>query len=61
MAKMELPESWTGVAEPLRALIAEIEREAHAHVLGAAGPRGRVGAVGAGERRDPRGSARADP
>lgn len=27
---MELPESWTAVAEPLRALLAEVEREAHA-------------------------------
>jgi hypothetical protein len=30
VAKIELPQSWTGVAEPLRALMAEIEREAHA-------------------------------
>jgi hypothetical protein len=30
MAKMELPESWASVAEPLRALMAEVEREAHA-------------------------------
>lgn len=30
MAKIELPECWAGVAEPLRALMAEIEREAHA-------------------------------
>jgi len=30
MAKIELPESWAGVAEPLRALMAEVEREAHA-------------------------------
>jgi hypothetical protein len=29
-AKIELPESWAGVAEPLRALIAEVEREVHA-------------------------------
>lgn len=28
MAKIELPEGWAGVAEPLRALIAEINREA---------------------------------
>jgi hypothetical protein len=27
MAEIELPESWAGVAEPLRALIAEVERE----------------------------------
>jgi hypothetical protein len=30
VAKIELPESWAGVAEPLRALMAEVEREAHA-------------------------------
>jgi len=30
MAKIELPESWASVAEPLRALMAEVEREAHA-------------------------------
>lgn len=30
MAKMELPESWAAVAKPLRALLAEVEREAHA-------------------------------
>jgi hypothetical protein len=29
MAKIELPEGWAGVAEPLRALMAQIEREAH--------------------------------
>ena len=29
MAKIELPESWIGVAEPLRALMAEVERDAH--------------------------------
>jgi hypothetical protein len=28
VAKIELPESWSGVAEPLRALMAEVEREA---------------------------------
>jgi hypothetical protein len=28
VAKIELPESWAGVAEPLRALMAEVEREA---------------------------------
>jgi len=27
MAKIELPEGWAGVADPLRALMAEIERE----------------------------------
>jgi hypothetical protein len=31
VAKIELPEHWTCVAEPLRALIAEVDREAHAH------------------------------
>jgi hypothetical protein len=30
MAKIDLPASWAGVAEPLRALLAEVEREAHA-------------------------------
>jgi len=30
MAKIELPKSWSGVAESLRALMAEVEREAHA-------------------------------
>lgn len=30
MVEIELPESWAGVAEPLRALMAEVEREAHA-------------------------------
>ena len=30
MAKIELPEDWGGVVEPLRALMAEVEREAHA-------------------------------
>ena len=29
MAKIELPEGWAGVAEPLRALMAEVDREAH--------------------------------
>jgi hypothetical protein len=29
VAKIELPEGWAGVAEPLRALMAEVEREAH--------------------------------
>jgi len=28
MAKIELPESWVDLAEPLRALIAEVAREA---------------------------------
>ena len=30
MAIIELPDSWAGVAEPLRALMAEVEREGHA-------------------------------
>jgi hypothetical protein len=30
MAKIELPEGWAGVVGALRALIAEVEREAHA-------------------------------
>jgi hypothetical protein len=30
VAKIELPESWASVAEPLRALMAEVEREAQA-------------------------------
>jgi hypothetical protein len=30
VAKIELPESWASVAEPLRALMVEVEREAHA-------------------------------
>ena len=30
MAKIELPECWAGVAGPLRALMAEVECEAHA-------------------------------
>lgn len=30
MAKIMLPETWAGVAEPLRALMAEVERAAHA-------------------------------
>lgn len=30
MGKIELPEGWAGVAEPLRAPMAEIDREAHA-------------------------------
>jgi hypothetical protein len=30
VAKIELPQSWADVAEPLRALMTEIEREAHA-------------------------------
>ncbi|HEX8114897.1 MAG TPA: hypothetical protein VF516_44510 [Kofleriaceae bacterium] len=30
MAKIELPEGWARVADPLRALMAEIERESHA-------------------------------
>jgi len=30
VAKIELPECWAGVANPLRALMAEIEREARA-------------------------------
>jgi hypothetical protein len=30
VAKIELPEGWAGVAEPLSALMAEVEREAHA-------------------------------
>lgn len=29
MAKIELPEGWAGVAEPLRALMAEVDREGH--------------------------------
>lgn len=29
MAKIDFPESWAGVAEPLRALIAEVARETH--------------------------------
>jgi hypothetical protein len=29
VAKIELPESWADVADPLRALLAEVEREAH--------------------------------
>jgi hypothetical protein len=30
VAKIELPESWAGVAQPLRALMAELERETQA-------------------------------
>jgi hypothetical protein len=30
MAEIEFPESWAGVAEPLRAPMAEVEREARA-------------------------------
>ena len=30
MAKIELPDGWAGVVEPLHALMAEVEREAHA-------------------------------
>jgi hypothetical protein len=30
MAKIELPESWAGVAGPLHALMVELERQAHA-------------------------------
>lgn len=30
MPTIELPASWAGVAEPLRALMAELEREVHA-------------------------------
>lgn len=30
MAKIELPEGWAGVVEPLRALMTEVDREAHA-------------------------------
>ena len=33
MAKIELPESWAGVAEPLRVLMAEVERKAHADLV----------------------------
>lgn len=29
MAKIELPDGWAGVAEPLRALLAEVEHAAH--------------------------------
>jgi hypothetical protein len=31
VAKIELPESWADVTDPLRALTAEVERQAHAH------------------------------
>src|ERR1700755_1452689 len=31
VAKIELPESWSGIAGPLRALMVEVEREAQAH------------------------------
>lgn len=30
MAKIELPEGWANVVEPLRALITEVDRDAHA-------------------------------
>ena len=30
MAEIELPEDWAGVAEPLRALMAEVDCETHA-------------------------------
>lgn len=30
MVKIEFPASWASVAEPLRALMAEVEREMHA-------------------------------
>jgi hypothetical protein len=30
VAKIKIPECWAGVAEPLRALMAEVERDAHA-------------------------------
>lgn len=30
MARIEVPECWAGVAEPLRALLAEVERAARA-------------------------------
>jgi hypothetical protein len=29
VAKIELPEGWAGAAEPLRALMAEVDREGH--------------------------------
>jgi hypothetical protein len=29
VTKIELPEGWAGVAEPLRALMAEVDRNAH--------------------------------
>lgn len=37
MANIELPAGWAGVAEPLRALMAEVDREAH--VDGATAPK----------------------
>lgn len=30
MLKIEMPEGWAGVVEPLRALVTELERETHA-------------------------------
>jgi hypothetical protein len=38
VAKIELPESWAGVAEPLRALIAELDGDAHAGTATAPDP-----------------------
>lgn len=38
MGKIELPEGWDGVAEPLRSLVAELEREAQAGASSAPDP-----------------------
>jgi hypothetical protein len=60
VAKIELPESWAGVAEPLRALMAEVEREARAGPHDDARLHRRGYEMGPGERRDSCGGARAD-
>jgi hypothetical protein len=56
MAEIKLPKSWDGVAEPLRELMAEVERRrsrtARRHLTSRLCRRG-----GAGERRDPSGNA----
>lgn len=57
MAEIELRESWADVAEPLRALMDEVERGGARGRYDATRPRGCVGAVGEGERRDSDGGA----
>jgi len=48
LPKCQRPEPLVGVSEPLRGLMAEVEREAAGGQHEADGSRGRVGAVGAG-------------
>jgi hypothetical protein len=60
VVEIELSERWASPAEPLRELMAEVEREAHADRTTPPGSRCCVGTLGTSERRDSRDRACTD-